>query len=197
VGRPALAGDQKGAAAVGATLAFTDETGFLMGPHRRSTLAPRGHTPPLDVRARHRDKASVAAAVCVSPVRRHVRPRWRTYPDGYVDAAAYAEFLRAELIAAVRGPLVLVHDNLRAHGGEWFEDLRDDFPWLGVESLPPYAPELNPVEPLWHLVKDEDLANFCPHDVPELDAAVADKLAASADDQVRLRGLLATCQLPW
>lgn len=192
-----LAADQKGASRLGATLAFSDEAGFGTCPNRRTTLAPRGRTPVMTVPAGHRTKVSVAAIVCASPVRRHVRLRSRTYADGYVDAWAYAELLREELIATVRGPITLLHDNGRMHLGPWMEELLDDFPWLAIEPLPPYAPELNPVEPLWHLLKDEDLANFCPHDVRELDEALTARLTASAADQPRLRGLLETCELPW
>ena len=39
--------------------------------------------------------------------------------------------------------------------------------WLTVERLPAYAPDLNPVEPLWSNLKTRDLANHC---TPDLDA---------------------------
>jgi transposase len=39
--------------------------------------------------------------------------------------------------------------------------------WLTVGRLPAYAPELNPVEPLWGNVKTRELANHC---APDLDA---------------------------
>lgn len=33
--------------------------------------------------------------------------------------------------------------------------------WLVVERLPGYAPDLNPVEPLWGNIKGRELANMC------------------------------------
>ena len=39
--------------------------------------------------------------------------------------------------------------------------------WLTVERLPAYAPELNPVEPMWGNVKTRGLANHC---APDLEA---------------------------
>jgi transposase len=40
--------------------------------------------------------------------------------------------------------------------------------WLTVERLPGYAPELNPVEPIWGNLKRTELANFCAPDVDAL-----------------------------
>ena len=38
-----------------------------------------------------------------------------------------------------------------------------------MEWLPPYAPELNPVEYLWSYLDATDLANFAPDDLGELE----------------------------
>ena len=40
--------------------------------------------------------------------------------------------------------------------------------WLHVERLPGYAPELNPIEPVWGNVKRCELANLCAPDLPAL-----------------------------
>ncbi|MFD9796868.1 transposase [Streptomyces sp. NPDC059070] len=32
--------------------------------------------------------------------------------------------------------------------------------WLTLEQLPAYAPELNPVEPLWSAIKTRELTNL-------------------------------------
>jgi transposase len=40
--------------------------------------------------------------------------------------------------------------------------------WLTVERLPAYAPELNPVEPIWGNIKRRELANVCAPDVDAL-----------------------------
>jgi len=45
-----------------------------------------------------------------------------------------------------------------------------------LELLPPYAPELNPVEYLWAHWKHHELANFCPKDFAELSAHARAKL---------------------
>ena len=43
--------------------------------------------------------------------------------------------------------------------------------WLTVFRLPPYASELNPVEPVWSNLK-RSLANLTKHDIDELTALV-------------------------
>jgi transposase len=42
-------------------------------------------------------------------------------------------------------------------------------PWLTVFRLPPYAHELNPVEPVWSHLK-RSLANLTKHNITELTA---------------------------
>lgn len=179
-----------------ATLGFEDESGFLLLPLVRRTLARCGQTPVLRHRARHRDKVSVAAVLTVSPVRGHVNLFFQTYPNGYVNNVAYAEFLRG-VLRRVPGPFVLVHDQGNMHKGDPIRALCRDFPRLDLNMLPAYAPELNPTEHLWNFAKDKELANFVPHDVRELDVAIRDRLGHIKHDQQRLRTFLAASHLPW
>ena len=197
MGAGRLAAHQKNAAGLGATLGFTDEAGFMLMPLVRTTLAPRGHTPVLTHRASHRDKVSAAAALTLSPVRGHVGLHCRTYPDMYVDGEMYAWFLRECLLREVRGPIVLVHDNGRMHGGPAVDAVRHDHPRLIVERMPPYAPELNPVEGVWNHAKDKELANFVPPTVPALHDAVCGCLEHVRHDQPRLRSFLHATPLSW
>jgi len=143
VGRRGLAARQKKARRLGATLAFADETGVLLAPLVRTTLARAGHAPPLRVRARRRDQVSLAGVVTLSPARGRVGLYYQTYPDAYVDNVAYAHFLRA-LLWHVRGPLVLLHDGGTMHKGPPVDAVLAAHARLHVYRLPPYAPELNP-----------------------------------------------------
>jgi len=183
-----------------ATLVFTDESGFLLLPLVRRTLAPRGHTPVLRHRARHRDKVSVAAALTLSPRRGHVSLRYRAYPNRYVNAPVYAEFLRHILWhAPASRPLVVVHDRGNMHRGDTIRQLCRDFgpERLDLNFLPPYAPELNPTEQLWNFEKDKKLSNFVPTDAEELNLAVEHCLEEVRHDQDRLRSFFAATPLPW
>lgn len=176
---------------------FTDESGFLLMPLVCRTLARRGRTPRLLHRARHRDKVSVAAALTLSPARGHLGLHYQTYPNGFVDAAAYAAFVRRSVLRNFRGPLVLVHDQGSMHKGPLLRKLGDDHPRLEADFLPGYAPELNPAEPLWKHEKVDELGNFTPHDVPELDRAIHRCMDETACDQVRLRSFFRATELPW
>jgi transposase len=177
-------------------LGFSDESGFLMAPLLRSSQAPQGHTPLLHQAMRHHQKVSVAAALWKTPGRGLVRLHAQTYPNANVTGEAYALFL-ADLLQQVRGPLTLLHDEGRAHWGEAVQELLDEQPLLQVELLPTYAPELNPTEELWNYLKYDELPNFAPDDVPQLDAILNDKLYALHRRQERLRTFLANSPLKW
>jgi transposase len=192
-----VAAHKKKVAERSATLGFTDESGFMLMPLVCRTLARRGHTPRLVHRARQRDKVSVAAALTLSPARGRLGLHYQTYPNGYVDAAAYAAFLRHSVLRSFRGPVVLVHDGGGMHKGPHLRALAADHPRLETYFLPPYAPEFNPAEPLWKHAKVDELGNFVPLDVPDLDRAIRRCLDRAGEDQGRLRSFFATAELPW
>ena len=192
-----MAARQKKARDLHATLGFTDESGFLLAPLTRRSLAPVAHTPVLLQRARHRDKVSAAAALLLSPTRGHARLYAQTFPDVHVDTEVYSFFLR-HVLRAVRGPLVLVHDRGNMHRGPTMRELCVRCAGrLHVEQFPPYAPELNPVEYLWNWCKDKELCNFAAHDVPELESAACGCLEHARHDQQRLRSFFESSPLSW
>lgn len=57
------------------------------------------------------------------------------------------------------GPVVLVWDNLGGHTSALMRRLVSVRKWLRVYQLPSYAPELNPVESVWSVLK-RSLANL-------------------------------------
>lgn len=71
------------------------------------------------------------------------------------------EFLK-HLLRHIPGDLLLVWDRLPAHRSRLTQDfIRDQRGRLVIEYLPPYAPELNPVEYLWAHCKHHELPNVC------------------------------------
>jgi transposase len=180
----------------GGTMTFTDESGFLLAPLARPSLAPKGQTPPLIQRARHRDKVSVAAALTISPAQGHLALHYHSYPNGYVNAQAYADFLR-DLLRHIRNPLVVLQDQGGMHKGPIIQDLCRAFPRLELNMLPAYAPDLNPVEALWNYIKYHLLGNFVPLDIPQLDATVCRCLNGVCQDQDRLHSFFYATELPW
>jgi transposase len=167
-----------------------------MGPLLRRTWAPEAETPSITQQGAHRQKVSVAAAVWLSPRRDRLGLYYQTLPDGYFDSWYVTAFVEA-MLKDVGGRFVIVWDGGNMHKGEPIEALLSHFAGrLSLERLPPFAPMLDPVEPLWSWLKWERLSNFAPHDVRELDGRVRAELESKRDDQGFLRNLLHASELP-
>jgi len=90
---------------------------------------------------------------------------------GSVKASQAVDFLRA-LVRHIGQPLLLVWDRLPAHRSRLVRDYVDSLGgWIQMEYLPPYAPELNPVEYIWAYWKQHELPNVCPKDYWQLGEA--------------------------
>ena len=72
-------------------------------------------------------------------------------------------------------PIVLVWDQLPAHKSARMRQLLAARPWLRVYTLPGYAPELNPTEKVWSVMK-HSLANLAATTATALTAAVKNRL---------------------
>jgi transposase len=87
------------------------------------------------------------------------------------------------------GPIVLVWDNLNTHVSAAMAEIIATRPWLTVFRLPPYAHELNPVEPVWAHLK-RSLANLTKHTIAELTALVKTRLMRMQYHPALLTGFL-------
>ena len=166
MGEGGLAPHQKKARRLNASLVFIDESGLLLAPVVRRSWAPCGQTPILYQRGRARDKVSIIAALTLSPRRRHTGLYFSLRAHENVTTAWLLPFLRA-LTRHLRGSFVLVWDRLTGHRA------RVVTAYLhrrhrAVALLPPYAPELNPVEIFWAYLKSNPLANFAAVDAAHL-----------------------------
>ena len=167
-----------------------------MSPLVRRTLAPRGKTPILKSPGRHREKVSITAALTISPRRHHLGLYWRTFPKSFVNSARSAGFLRY-LLRCLRGPVIVVWDGGPMHKGDPIRQVLADFPRLSLERLPPYAPDLNPVEYLWSHLKYSRMANFVPDDVFQLDTVLNNHLRDTRRSACHLLGFLKASGLPF
>lgn len=175
-------------------MVLIDESGILLNPLVRRTLAPRGQTPILRVPCGRRQKVSVIAGLSLSPAAHQLGLHFRTYPDAYINTAASADFLR-ELLRHLRREVIVVWDNGPNHKGDPIRAVQAAYPRLDIQWLPPYAPELNPVEHLWTHLKYQQLVNFTPPDAATLDDAVTEKLVNAKFDSNRLRSFYAATPL--
>jgi transposase len=175
-------------------LVLIDEAGALLAPLVRRTLAPRGQTPLLKHRAKQRDKVSMAAALTLPP-QGELGLHFRTYPKDYVNNSKAADFLEA-LLQDVPGPVVVLWDRGNMHKGDPIRQLREKYPRLRIEFLPPYAPDLNPVELLWSYLKYGKIANFAATDVFELEQRVRQHLEFAQTNPRLLASFWHWSQLP-
>jgi hypothetical protein len=156
----------------------------MLQPLVRRTWAERGQTPALEQWGR-RDRTSVIAALVLSPQRRHVQLFFELL-DHNAKAEDFVWFLNA-LRRDVRRPLHVVWDNLGAHRKAENGLRKIGCRWVRFHRLPPYAPELNPVEHVWTTAKWGHLAGVVPGDRAELRDQVAGQLNRQSLEQRLLR----------
>jgi transposase len=164
LGQNHLAQGKKNAARLGASLVFLDESGLLMMPLVRRTWAPRGQTPILWQRTNSYRKVSAIAALVVSPRRDQVRLFFRLHPNANINAVSVLSFLQP-LGRHVHGPIVLLWDRFLAHRARIVQAYIVKRRKWRSEFLPPYAPELNPVENAWNYLKTNSMTNETIYDL--------------------------------
>jgi transposase len=92
--------------------------------------------------------------------------------------------------------VVLVCDRLNAHRGGMFRNWIKRIKRVCVEYLPPYAPELNPLEYFWSYSKKNPLGNYCPEDVETLAKKVRGAAHRIRRKQNLLRSFFRATKLP-
>ena len=127
--------------------------------------AARDH--PGHPRPRRRHRARLGRRAGLLPARRPQPADRRLHlyrgRKGETKAFTWSEY-RDLLIAAHRqlpgGVIVLVWDNLNVHLHAELRAFTSAQEWLRVFQLPSYAPDLNPVEGIWSVLKRGVLANL-------------------------------------
>ncbi len=155
----------------GAHIAFLDESGFMLEPLVRRTLAPRGQRVVLRCSAKH-DRISAISCVTLSPQARHVG----LYFGGWINQNVHGEEVVAFLqyLSRQRGPKwTVVWDRNNIHSKAQAVKA-----WLAkhsevvVEDFPTHDPDADPDEWVWSWAKYGKLDNLCPADVQQLFDAV-------------------------
>ncbi len=183
---------------LGAWLVFEDESGQGLRPPKGRTWGRRGTTPVVTVTGGHNTRVSLAALIAIRPgcrprlIYRVHRRRAGEKRKGFTEKD-YARFLDAAH-QQLNGPVVLVWDNLNAHVSGVMADLIAARDWLTVFRLPSYAHELNPVEPVWSVLK-RSLANLVKHNISELTALARTRLRRMQYRPGLLEGFLAGTRL--
>ena len=110
------------------------------------TWAPRGQTPIIQF---HFNWTHISVIAGLSRTNFLFR-----LLEGSIKKERHVEFLKR--------PLLIIWDGLKAHRSKLVREYLDSTEAaVQMAFLPPYSPDLNPVEYLWAWLKRHALANFC------------------------------------
>lgn len=172
-----------------ARIGFSDESAFSDKPTVRKTWAPKGKTPLLKVPGGWNTRSVMSLLTC-SPDGLRPRLYFETL-SGAVNTAIFIGFL--EGVKRRRGgrKLILIIDNLRVHKAKAVREyMRKEKRWLAVEYLPPYAPELNPVEYVWSSRKRTEFGNAVIRNARALDRRIRESGERARSEPTLLKGFL-------
>lgn len=152
-------------------IVFIDESGISERPTRVQTWAPKGQTPVIQF---HFNWNHVSVMAGLS----HTQFVFRLYENS-VKKEQVVDFLKA-LKAQLKQPLLIIWDGARPHRSKLVRDYLDSLDGhIQMTFLPPYCPDLNPVEYLWAWMKRHALANYCPDTLNELHVTARNKLKSA------------------
>ena len=113
-------------------------------------------------------------------------------PEGMFDARTCGDFLRKlERLSRRQGKdIVVIADNARYHHARLHEDWRRAVVnHFRLHFLPPYSPQLNPIERVWKLIRRRCLHNRYFPTLDEVVAAVEPRLRAWSRPNTTLQRL--------
>ena len=172
-----------------ATIVFVDESGVQTSPNVRRSWAIEGSRPVLRTKG-HREKVSVISGVTLEG---------ELYFECHRSDLSGTEVIwfLEQLLEEIPGRIVVVWDNIGIHRSVevatflWLNQRR-----LTARRLPPYAPELNPDEGIWDVIKNDRLANYCPTTLDELERVVTSELSALQAHSERVLAAIRQTELP-
>jgi len=176
-------------------LVFVDESGFMMTPTIRRTFAPRGSTPVNKVFNPH-GRISVSGAITISPKRTRVGLHYYILTDNVnfrgPSVIEFVKYLRNQIC----GPITIIWDQIIIHSSDVVLGYLRTAPDIIIESFPPYAPELNPVDRVWFYLKYNRLANYSPATMAKLRRAVKSEIKRLQGKPDLLRSFIRQTEVP-
>lgn len=158
-------------------LVFLDETGAKTNMTRLFARARRGERAADYAPHGHWNTTTLVAAMT------HTAAIAPMVLDGPMDGDAFAAYVEQVLIPELPPTAIVVMDNLWAHKAPRIAQLLTD---AGAELryLPPYSPDLNPIEQMWSKVKNH-LRGAKARSQSELNDAIAVALRTISSDDTR------------
>lgn len=168
------------------TILFVDESGFYLLPHVVRTWAPCGKRPILrECGSRRNDHLSAIAAITLDG------QLYMVSQETSFNSSGVVAFLQ-HLLWRIKGKLGIIWDGASIHRSKEVKTFLQEGAAKRIElvRLPSYAPELNPTEGVWCLLKcGSFLRNFACQDLTQLK-----NLLTTASSALRSNpGLVRTC----
>ncbi len=166
------------------TLLFVDESEALTHPYLAHAWAKRGADLRVQAPGQARKVAILGAQDAVT--RELIVHTSRTKRSS--DFVALLEAIERRYgpgSGAPLRPLVLVLDNGPIHTSRLTAQALSQRPWLVVEWLPRYAPDLNDIEPRWRDLKRHHLAHRTFADADDLEATIHRSVANMNRERMR------------
>src|SRR5277367_1149640 len=178
-----------------AHLVFLDESGFFLTPTVRRTWGPTGHTPELFTPDR-RDRISAISGITLSPQRLRLNFYFTLLPDNKnAKAKDVVGFLR-RLKQQLGGPFTVLWDGSNTHSrARGVKAYLAKHPEIVAETLPAYAPEINPDENVWSWTKYGRLANLAAQDTRELRERIEQEFAVLRKERGYLDSFIQDAEL--
>lgn len=161
-----LSPSKKNAQAEEAVIVFEDEASFRQSPTLYRTWAPVNSQPKIPTRGlRNTQKIFGAVSLYTSKFIYH-------HQTEYFNAETYIQFLENQLLPGFykrNHRIFLIQDNASYHKNPdvytWFQEHRQQ---VEVFQLPPYSPEFNAIERIWHYTRMQATHNRYFNTVKEL-----------------------------
>ena len=129
-----------------AQIFFSDEAGFQSDPPLGRTYGLKGHTPVVPTSGQRQGINAISAVNAQGAF-------WSMTYDGKLNAESFVLFLQ-NFMKGRRQPVFLVVDGHPAHRAKCVQRYVQSLGGrLELHFLPPYAPDLNPDEFVWHHMK--------------------------------------------
>ena len=156
---------------------FMDEAGFLADPRPKAMYAKKGTKPVCPATGRHVRQSVIGATQADTG-------DFVALLFQRVDTPVFQAFLD-EFDAHTKGePTIMVLDNASWHKAAALN-------WHNIQPLylPPYSPDLNPIERLWKYIKEHWFAGWYTKTHDKLQARLTEALCSLFKDQDRIKSV--------
>ena len=149
---------------------WSDETTVQLESHRRHSYRRKGESAVLKPRAKHPTKVHVWAGIS------KMGPTPVVIFEGIMDATLYIQILQQSLVPFIRRKFPDSHrfmqDNDPKHTSK---KAKEFFEQQGIKwwKTPPESPDANPIENLWHELKEFIRREVKPHNKAELVSGIS------------------------